>query len=463
MKTLTLLEIAKACSGRIINCENPENVTADNITTDSRKAKKGFLFVPLKGERADGHDFIERAFKKGLTASLSERELSVKEPYILVESTYQAIKDIAEYYRGLFSIPFIGVTGSVGKTSTKEMISAVLSEKLYVLKTQGNFNNELGVPLTLFELEQDHEVAVVEMGISGFGEMHRLSKMVRPDICVITNIGDCHLENLKDRAGVMKAKTEMFDFVNENAAVFLNGDDDCLKTITDVYGIKPVFYGLDNKNNYWAENVENRGITGISATLCSEKQSLEAVIPAIGTYMAVNALAAMAIGEYLGLTGEQIKNGIVNYKTVGSRDGLIQTEYITIIDDCYNANPNSVKGGIDTLMNFNGRKVCILGDMKELGEDSLLLHNKVGEYAVEKQVDVLIAVGEEAENIALGVKGLQQKQGESVKTEVYHFSTVEGANKALSGILRKGDTVLVKASRAMKLEQVVDKLRVLTF
>ncbi|MBQ9247255.1 MAG: UDP-N-acetylmuramoyl-tripeptide--D-alanyl-D-alanine ligase, partial [Ruminococcus sp.] len=240
MKPITLQEVAAACNGAL---HGDPDIKITSIVTDSRQAKAGSLFAAIKGARADGHRFIPMTVEQGAVCVLCEEAPTVDTPYILVDSTLVALKGIAAYYRSLFSIPFIGITGSVGKTSTKEFISAVLAQKYKVHKTAGNFNNELGVPLTLFGLEESHEVAVIEMGISGFGEMTRLSKMVRPDISVITNIGCCHLENLGDRDGVLKAKTEMFAYLNDNATIILCHDDDKLSTVTEYNGIKPIFYG----------------------------------------------------------------------------------------------------------------------------------------------------------------------------------------------------------------------------
>lgn len=453
MKSLKLSEIAKACNGTLTKPECAD-ISINSITTDSRKACKDCLFIPLKGERADGHDFILQTFESGVACSLSEKEIDTDKPVIMVESCYQAIKDIAEYYRSLFDIPVIGVSGSVGKTSTKEMIYAVLNQSFSVHKTQGNFNNELGVPLTIFGLEEHHQVAVIEMGISDFGEMTRLSKIVKPTICVITNIGDCHLENLGDRNGVLKAKTEMFTYRDKNGAIFLNGDDKHLSTVTTVDNTTPVMYGLNSSNKYYAENIDNQGVKGISCTLCTPKDKISVNIPAIGTYMVANALVAVAIGEYLGMSSEDIAKGVESYKTVGSRDGVIENGYITIIDDCYNANPVSVKGGIDTLSNFKGRKVCILGDMKELGTNSKQLHYSTGEYVKDKNIDILVAIGSDAIDIAKGAKG--------GNTEVIYFETVPQALEDLKKIVNKGDTILVKASRAMKLENVVNALKEIT-
>ena len=453
MKSLKLSEIAKACNGILTKPEYAD-ICINSITTDSRKACKDCLFIPLKGERADGHDYIEQTFEAGVACSLSEKEIATDKPVIMVESCYQAIKDIAEYYRSLFDIPVIGVSGSVGKTSTKEMIYAVLNQGFNVHKTQGNFNNELGVPLTIFGIEEHHQVAVIEMGISDFNEMTRLSKIVKPTICVLTNIGDCHLENLGDRNGVLKAKTEMFTYRNKDGAIFLNGDDKHLSTVTAVDNTTPVMYGLDSSNTYYAENIDNQGVKGISCTLCTPKDKICVNIPAIGTYMVANALVAVAIGEYLSMNSEAIAKGVESYKTVGSRDGVIENGYITIIDDCYNANPVSVKGGIDTLTNFKGRKVCVLGDMKELGTNSKQLHFDTGEYAKNKNIDVLVAIGTDAIDIAEGAKG--------GNTSVIYFKTVELALEKLQSIVKQGDTILVKASRAMKLENVVNALKAIT-
>lgn len=453
MKSIKLSEIAKACNGTLTKPECAD-ICINSITTDSRKACKDCLFIPLKGERVDGHDFILQTFEAGVACSLSEKEIDTNKPVIMVESCYQAIKDIAEYYRSLFDIPVIGVSGSVGKTSTKEMIYAVLSQSFDVHKTHGNFNNELGVPLTLFGLEEHHQVAVIEMGISDFNEMTRLSKIVKPTICVLTNVGDCHLENLGDRNGVLKAKTEMFTYRDKNGAIFLNGDDKHLSTVTVVDNTTPVMYGLNSSNTYYAENIDNQGVKGISCTLCTPKDKISVNIPAIGTYMVANALVAVAIGEYLGMSSKDIAKGVESYKTVGSRDGVIENGYITIIDDCYNANPVSVKGGVDTLSNFNSRKICILGDMKELGTNSKQLHFDTGKYVKDKNIDVLVAIGTDAVEIAKGAK--------NGNTKVLYFETVPQAVEKLSDIVQKNDTVLVKASRAMKLENVVNALKEIT-
>lgn len=449
MKKFTINDILAACSGEYIGDESLKSTEVSVVVTDSRKIQPNACFAAIKGERSDGHSYIEQCFENGAVCAICENApVNPSKPCIMVESTQSALKQIAEYYRSLFKIPFIGITGSVGKTSTKEMIASVLSQKFNVHKTQGNFNNELGVPITLFGVNDYNTAAVIEMGISDFGEMSRLAKMVRPTHCVITNIGNCHLENLIDRDGVLKAKTEIFDYMPENGKVFLNGDDDKLVTQKNRSGIIPVYFGIGKSNEYYAESVKNNGENGITCTLVHGERRIPVHINAIGSYMVSNALAAFAVAESLGMTDEEIAAGVEAYKTVGSRDNLIKTGKINIIDDCYNANPNSVIGAIDTLMNFSGRRVCILGDMKELGENEADLHKTVGEYARTKNVEMLVAVGPLAKNIACGFGD-----------EALWFETVDELLKNIKNIILSGDSVLVKASRAMKLERIVDSLK----
>ena len=449
MKPFTLEEIALACCGKYVGDEKLKQIRVTSVERDSRAVGEGSLFLAIKGGRVDGHDFIEKCYSDGAVCAVCERapENPVK-PYILVDSTLEAVKKIAGAYREKFDIPVVGVSGSVGKTSTKEMLYAVLSQKFKTHKTEGNLNNELGVPLTLLSMPEDAEAAVIEMGISGFGEMTRLSAMAQPTICVLTVIGCCHLENLGDRDGVLRAKTEMFANAREGASFVLNGDDDKLSTITEVNGTKPIFFGLDGKNRYHAENIENNGEGGVSCALCFDGRRLDVTIPAIGSYMVSNALAAVAVGRLLGLSDEQLINGVRAYKTVGSRANVINTDKIRIIDDCYNANPTSVKASLDTLVNFKGRRVAILGDMKELGKDELALHFETGKYAREKGVEEVVAVGPLARELAKGADGKW-------------FEDLESVKQALPGLIREGDTVLVKASHSMQFEKITEFLRTL--
>lgn len=447
MKKFTLAEIAASCGGKYVGEEALKNTAITSVERDSRAVKDGSLFLAIKGERVDGHDFIEKCYDSGAVCAICEKAPeNPKKPYILVDSTLNAVKDIAKAYREKFDIPIVGVSGSVGKTSTKEMLYAVLSQRFKTHKTQGNLNNELGVPLTILSMPEEAQAAVIEMGISDFGEMTRLSRVAQPTICVLTIIGCCHLENLGDRDGVMKAKTEMFKYARDGAEFILNGDDDKLSTITDVNGKKPIFFGIDSKNDYYAEDIENNGEGGVSCKLCFGDTKLDVTIPAIGTYMVSNALAAAAAGKLLGLSDEQIKNGVEAYKTVGSRANVINNGKIRIIDDCYNANPTSVKASLETLKNFNGRTVAVLGDMKELGTDELQLHFDTGAYAKQIGIDVVLAAGPLAKSLADGADGKW-------------YETKEELIKALPEIIKEGDTVLVKASHSMQFEKIVEFLK----
>lgn len=449
MKAITIREILKSCNGEFFGTDSDLDKKITAITTDSRKAAKGCMFVAIKGERADGHRFVENTLNQGAVCALVEEKCSSEIPQIKVESTLQAVKDIASYYRSLFNIPFIGVTGSVGKTSTKEMLASVLKEKFAVHKTQGNFNNELGVPLTLFALEENADVAIIEMGISDFGEMTRLSDIVKPDICVITNIGCCHLENLVDRDGVLKAKTEMFLHMQSGGKIFLNGDDDKLRTVKGYKGITPVFYGLESNNKYYAEILSNNSVNGIKCNIHFDGKSIPVTVPAIGNHMAANAMAAVAVGKALGMTDEEIVRGIESYSTIGGRNNVINTEKYTLIDDCYNANPTSVKASVDTLMNFeNPRKVCILGDMKELGAEEISLHKDVGDYCEKSGIDMLITVGDLAKNM----------QDKLNNTTGYHFDSNKSLILKLPEILQEKDVILIKASHSMHFEEIVNYL-----
>ncbi|MDO5124115.1 MAG: UDP-N-acetylmuramoyl-tripeptide--D-alanyl-D-alanine ligase [Eubacteriales bacterium] len=450
MKSFTLREILTACGGEFFGETSILEKEVSHITTDSRKIVKDCVFAAIEGERVDGHNFIPQCIEMGAICTVCEKTPPNHLPHILVKSTKAALIKIAAAYRMKFEIPFVGISGSVGKTTTKEMISSVLSEKFSVMKTQGNFNNDLGVPITLFTLEESHEAAVVEMGISDFGEMSVLASMSRPDVCVITNIGACHLENLKDLDGVKKAKTEMFGFMNEGGVAILSGDDEKLREIKEVQGKPPVFFGLSEGCDFTAKDIESNNTDETSFTVCYRGGSFRATVYALGKHMVTNALAAAAVGKHFGLSDDEIKKGIADYKTVGSRANVIKTDKLTIIDDCYNANPVSMKASMDTLSGFEGRRVAIVGDMKELGENELPLHREVGRFAVEKRLDLIIAVGDLALEIYKEARPYIDSEW---------FKTVEEAKLELHEMLTIGDTVLVKASHSMHFEEIVDYLK----
>ncbi len=453
MKNMTLENIALACAGTYVGSEEDKSKVISDITTDSRQAKEGSLFVAIKGERVDAHRFIPAVYEQKAACVLCEQApQDPKGPYILVESSLTAVKGIAEFYRKELGIKVVGITGSVGKTSTKEIIASVLSEKYRVLKTLGNFNNELGVPLTIFRLREEDEIAVLEMGINHFGEMHRLSKIARPDICVITNIGQCHLEFLGDRDGVLRAKSEIFDFLAEDGKIILNGDDDKLSTVTEVKGIQPVFFGNETQRSIYAKNIQSVGLKGVRCTIVTPEGEFEVLVPIPGYHMVMNALAATAVGLSVDMTLDQIKKGIEKLESVSGRFHIIEANGLIVVDDCYNANPVSMKASLKVLDDAIGRKVAILGDMGELGEDEVELHREVGHYAADLNLDLCICIGKLSEEMA---DAIIQKGS---KAEVRKIAALEEALEVLPNMVKAGDSILVKASHFMHFEKIVDKL-----
>ena len=454
MKNMTLEHIAECCNGTYFGDENKKQMEVTGIAIDSRKVKTGGLFIPIRGERVDGHSFIPAVMEAGALACLSEEKIAEpKGPYILVESTPEAMKKIAAFYRQSLDIKVVGITGSVGKTSTKEMIASVLKEKYRVHKTAGNFNNEIGLPLTIFDITEEHEVAVLEMGISDFGEMHRLAAIANPDICVITNIGLCHLENLKSRDGILKAKTEVFDHMKGNGIAVLNGDDDKLSTVLSVNGNAPVFYGKE-KGNAYASDIVSLGMEGMRMTLHLENETAQVTIPIPGEHNVYNALAAACVGKALDMTMEEICRGIERVETISGRSNLISVKGITIVDDCYNANPVSMRASIDVLSQASGRKIAVLGDMGELGEKEKELHYEVGSYVAEKEIDVLYCAGTLCKEMAQAAK-------RNTNCKVHYFIGREEMTEALLSTVKEGDTVLVKASHFMDFPKVVEALKLI--
>lgn len=453
MRNMTLENIAKCLNGTLCQAEGKEQQEITGAVLDSRKVEEGFAFFATRGEKVDGHSFIPQVAEKKAALVICEEAPAVKIPYILVEDTFAALKDVAAFYREQLNIPIVGITGSVGKTSTKEMIAATLSAKFNVLKTQGNFNNEVGLPLTILSIREEHEVAVVEMGISDFGEMHRLSRIAKPDVCVITNIGQCHLENLIDRDGVLKAKTEIFDFMQEDGYVVLNGDDDKLVTVKEVKGKTPFFFGLqeDDDKTAFASDIRNHGLFGSDFKMTLFGNELEASVPLPGQHMVINALAAATVGKILGMEEEDILKGIASVQATGGRSNILKLEDKTVIDDCYNANPVSMKAAVDLLMMAQGRKVVILGDMFELGTDELTLHREVGMYAAMARLDGMIFIGNLSKEMYEGAVKL--------RATPEYYPDKEAFFAAHKPEDFENTTVLVKASHGMHFEEIVGWLR----
>lgn len=455
MKNMTLEAIANACNGEIYYSDKitDSDTVASQVIIDSRQIIPGGVFIATPGERVDGHSFIPQVFEKGALGVVCEKLPDEPlGPCILVKDSFEALRQIATYYRSVCDIKVVGVTGSVGKTSTKEFIASVLAVKYNTCKTQGNFNNEIGVPLTLLQVKDDTEVLVLEMGINHFGEMTRLTAMGRPDIAVITNIGQCHLEFLEDRDGVLRAKTEIFTGMDENAIAVLNGDDDKLITVKDVHGNAPLFFGRDASFPYYVKESRSLGLLGSEAVLVGPDKEISVKVPLPGEHMVSNALTAMAVADKLGLTADEIKEGIANVKSTGGRSNIISTDKYTIIDDCYNANPTSMKSAIELLCTADTSKVAILGDMFELGGDELKLHGEVGSFAATSGIDVLICIGKLS-------KAMYEKACEEQTAMTYYFEDIDSAMAVLKNMLSNGDSILIKASHSMGFEKIVDFLQ----
>lgn len=454
MKNLTIENICKACRGTYHGPSPLPSGEVNHVVIDSRKVQNQDLFVAIKGERVDGHDFIPQVMKDGALCAVSEQDLGpVEYPYILVDSTAQALLDIAKLYRDSFDIRVVGISGSVGKTSTKEMIASVLSEKYNVHKTQGNLNSESGLPLTVFELNDSHEVSVLEMGINHFDEMRKLSTVAQPDVCVITNIGVAHLEFLKTQEGILKEKTQMFQDMKAGGFIVVNGDDPLLASVEPIKGARLLLYGTSPEHSVYASDIQPLGLRGSSCTIHTPDGSFSCTVPTPGFHMVSNALAGAACGYALGLSCEQIKAGIEHLPFIPGRNNIIQTENMIILDDCYNANPVSMKAAIDVLHMGIGRKVAIVGNMGELGKNEAELHREVGAYLAEKGTDVVCAVGGLAQNIAQAVR----EAGSAA--EVHWFETKEELISQLTAIVRPGDNILVKASNSMRFPEIVDALK----
>jgi UDP-N-acetylmuramoyl-tripeptide--D-alanyl-D-alanine ligase len=447
MESLKIIEITKAVGGKLINCSEDLNIYS--ISTDSRKISKGDLFIALSGENFDGHKFVDASIKDGAIAALVSKEINVNCPQIIVDDTMKALKSLASYYRSKFEFPIVAVTGSTGKTSTKEMISSVLEEKFSVHKTQKNFNNEIGLPLSIFNMESNHQISILEMGMNNLGEIKRLADIARPSVGVITNIGTAHIENLGTRENIMKAKMEITTYFDEKCTLIVNGDDEYLSSIANkpYKVIKTSLYG---KGDYNAFSINNLGEEGVEfvANYRGDNHLFRINVP--GTHNVYNALAAIAIGDIFNLSLEEIKEGILKFKPVGSRMNIISLENdIKIIDDCYNANPESMKASINVLSSFNERRrIAVLGDMFELGEFSEEAHREVGKH-LRGRCDLVVTVGESSRYIF---------EESKVDINSRHFNTKEDACLYINSIIKEKDVLLIKASRGMKMEDITNSI-----
>ena len=448
MSPCTVAALCAAVGGKLLSGDSAAVVTG--VTTDSRAASDGQLFIPLTGERFNGHAYIDSALSAGAAGCLTARAPETMQPgkfYIQVADTRLALKALAAWYRSRFTLPVVQITGSAGKTTTKEMVAAVLSRRYDTLKTQANFNNDIGTPLTLLGLAPQHQAAVIETGMNHFGEIRYLGEMVRPDIAVITNVGDAHIENLGNtRQGILQAKCEIFENLAPDGIAVLNGDDPLLDTVTLPQTI--LRCGRGEGCSVRVTDVDDRGIEGIACTVTTAKASYRLMTASPGGFMIYPMAMAAAIGEALGLTGEEIAAGVAAYVPTGSRMHIIRLpEGRLLIDDCYNANPQAMTEALRLLaVTQTRRRAAVLGDMGELGELTVSAHRAIGALTGELHLDSVIAIGEKARDIASAAPNAQW------------FPSVEDALPAVRAAFTGGTAMLVKASHAMHFENIVKEL-----
>lgn len=446
---LSFKEIVEAINGKVI-VKGREDF--NNVCIDTRKIQKDNIYIAIKGERFDGNKFVMDAFKKGASiAIVSEILFNIDkdnevETVILVDDTEKALLDLASFYRKKLGLKVVGVTGSCGKTSTKDLIAAFLSEKYKVFKTKGNFNNQIGLPLMILELDSTYDVAVLEMGMSDLGEIDVLAKCARPDIAVITNIGLSHIENLKTQDNILKAKSEIFNYFDESNSLIINGEDKNLLKIKDKC-FEILRIGYNHEYDVYAFNII---LMEDNTTFSVQDNNQEIIfnIPIAGKHNILNSMLAIAVAKKLNLSFEEMKLGIKNLEATSMRLEVIKKDKITIINDCYNASPDSMKSSMDVLNAYKkGRKIAILGTMNELGDEAVNAHTEVGNYAKDK-VDLLIAIGSYKECF---------RKGYSLDS-IFTFEDKKDFIDDLKTIIKENDVILVKASRGMKFEEIVNSL-----
>ena len=460
MEPITIQEILEAVDGKLCGDVTDLSMTVEKVDTDSRVIHPGSLFLPLEGERFDGHAFINDSLEAGAAGCLFARERTSYLPgkfYIKVSSTQRALRDLARWYKTRFNIPFIGITGSVGKTTTKDMVAAVLGEHYKVLKTEGNFNNEIGLPLTLLRLNHTHEICVLEMGMDHFGEIDYLSGIVEPDVGVITNIGDAHIENLGSRENILKAKCEIFHNLKKDGLAVLNGDDDLLVTQRGQHEVPIVWCGRGDDCNYRASDIFGDGESMIRCKIDTPRMHCDVEIPALGDHMIYPTLTAVAIGEHFGLTQEEIVRGILHFAPTKMRMNILRRQDgITILNDTYNANPQSMRAAVEVLATGKAKtKIAVLGDMLELGMLAPMLHAGIGECVARSGINCLVCAGELSKHIADAAEAAGM-------TEVYWRPNKKEALTVLEQVVKPDCTVLVKASRGMAFEEIVEFLKSIT-
>jgi UDP-N-acetylmuramoyl-tripeptide--D-alanyl-D-alanine ligase len=454
MLPITAQQMSAATGGKLYG---DENLTLTAISTDSRQITPGVWFVPLVGERFDGHDYMDKALDAGAAGCFCARlpeHLREDKTYILVEDTKKALKDLAAWYRDRFDLPVVQITGSTGKTTTKEMIASVLSQRLNVLKTKGNFNGDIGTPLIVLELDNDHQAAVIETGMDNFGQIRALGEILKPDFAVIINIGEAHMEYLGSREGILKAKSEIFENLRPGGVAVLNGDDDMLATLN--LSCETLRCGTGELCNVQVTDVEDLGVAGVRCMVKTEKAVYPLTIPAPGTHMVYAASMACAIGERLGLTEEEICRGVAQYEPTGDR---MRIERLpggrVMLNDSYNANPQSMGAALHVLAATEcGKRIAMLGDMKELGDATAPGHERMGKLVGELGIDVLFAVGPFCRDYmvpAAKAAGCKDVRWYEDKTQAYD---------ELVKVYTEGSALLLKASHfSGRFDLIADYLR----
>lgn len=442
-------DILRATKGELL-CGN-DDFSVKRVVTDSRIVQSGDLFVPFCGETFDGHDYIDNVLQNGAAAALSEKDIKSENGAVIkVKSTLDALGAIAAEYLRFYPIPVVGITGSVGKTSTKDMISAVLARKFDILKSTGNHNNEIGMPLTILEKEENHNMAVLEMGMSAFGELDYLANIARPAVAVITNIGMSHIENLGSQEGILKAKLEICNYFNDENVLIVNGDDKFLKNIKKDFPI--VRYGSGENCDVRAVDIKNNGILGSSFTVSMDGKKYPAEVKAPGMHNVYNALAAIAVGVHYGISPEECIKGVAAAEMTDMRMSIEKSGETVILKDFYNAAPDSIRASLEVLKTVEGhRRVAVLGDVLEMGSFAEEEHRKLGK-SVNDAADVLITAGENAKFIAEGAK-------DAGMSEVISFDDTDAAAENIKNIVKDGDCILIKASRGMKFEKIYQKIK----
>lgn len=455
-KYIDVKEILEVTKGKLVYGD--VNGKCENFSKDTKSINKDDIFVGIKGETKDGGMFYKDAFNAGAKGCILNEEIAEKfEEFngkflIVVQDTIKAIQEIAKLKREKYNIPVVAITGSVGKTSTKDIVASVVSQKYNVLKTQGNMNNHIGLPMTILGLKE-HTAMVVEMGMNHSGEISVLTNIAKPTVAVITNVGTAHIGNLGSRENILKAKLEILEGLSSEGKLIINNDNDMLHNwyIDNKEKYNIVTYGIENESRQMATNItysENRS----KFTLKNKDTNEQIDVPVGGEAFVYNSLAAICVGKELGISIEKIKEGIAKFKLTKMRlDVQKSNKGYTIINDCYNANYDSMKSALEYLKNTNAkRKIAVLGDMLELGEYSKQLHHKVGEEVVKNKIDILIAVGNEAGEIA----NVAMKSG----IETYHFNNNNEAIEKLKELLEKEDAILIKASNSMNFKEIVSEI-----